>query len=242
MPATIRRAATPAAGRGGQPLPRMRFAPARLDPDTLPRRAAGMPAIPRGGSPVLNELLLDLARWLDGHAWSTGIHESLYLYAWIETTHVLTLALFLGMLFVIDLRMLGFAFTDVPASVIAQRLDVPMMLGFAVMMITGLLLYYAIPVRTTQSVWFRFKVVLLVAAAVNAFLFRARLAASVATWDADPVPPRRIRIGAGASLALWAGVVISGRSIAYDWFDCHRELGWFTYWLAGCVDELAAYR
>jgi hypothetical protein len=194
-----------------------------------------------GGNPVLNEWLLDLARWLDAQAWSTGIHESLYLYAWIETTHVLTLTVFLGMLFVIDLRMLGLAFGDVPASTIAARLNTPMMIGFTVMMVTGLLLYYAIPVRTTQSIWFRLKVVLLAAAAVNAFLFRSRMAASVATWDVDRLPPRRIRIGAGLSLALWAGVVITGRTIAYDWYDCHRELSYFTYWLAGCVDELAAY-
>jgi hypothetical protein len=189
---------------------------------------------------VINEWLLDLARWLDAQTWSTGIHESLYLYAWIESTHVLTLAVFLGMLFVIDLRMLGLAFGDVPASQIAERLNTPMMIGFVVMMITGLLLYYAIPVRTTQSIWFRIKVVLLVAAAVNAFVFRARMAASVGAWDTAPVPPPAIRIGAGLSLALWAGVVVTGRTIAYDWYDCHRALPHLLYWLAGCVDELAA--
>ena len=100
---------------------------------------------------MLNELLLNLARWLDSQSWSTAIHESIYLYAWIETTHVLTLMVFLGMLFVIDLRMLGAIFPKVPASVIAQRLDKPMMIGFVLMLITGFLLYYAIPVRTTPK-------------------------------------------------------------------------------------------
>ena len=120
---------------------------------------------------MLNELLLNLAHWFDRQSWSTSIHESIYLYSWIETTHVLTLMVFLGMLCVIDLRMLGAIFPNVPASTIAQRLDKPMMIGFAVMLITGFLLYYAIPVRTTQSLWFRIKVVLLIAAGVNAFLF-----------------------------------------------------------------------
>ena len=59
---------------------------------------------------MLNEWLLTLARWLDTQSWSTQIHESIYLYAWIETTHVLTLMVFLGMLFVIDLRMLSYPF------------------------------------------------------------------------------------------------------------------------------------
>ena len=189
---------------------------------------------------MLNELLLGLAIWLDGQAWSTDLHESYYLYGWVETTHVLTLAVFLGMLFIIDLRMLGVAFPKVPASTIANRLDKPMMLGFAVMVITGFILYYAIPVRTTQSIWFRIKVVLILVAGLNALLFRRAMQGSVSSWDTDPVPPVRIRIGAWLSLGLWTGVIATGRMIAYDWFDCHQKMPTFMYWAAGCVDELAA--
>jgi len=191
---------------------------------------------------MLNELLLNFARWLDSFSWSTQLHESYYMYAWIESTHVLTLMLFLGMLCVIDLRMLGLIFPGVPASTIARRLDTPMMIGFVVMVITGFILYFAIPVRTTQSIWFRIKVVLLIAAGVNALLFRNKMHASCDTWDLDPKPPKRIRTGAALSLALWSGIVITGRTIAYDWYDCHKELPYFMYWLAGCVDEMAAYQ
>jgi hypothetical protein len=189
---------------------------------------------------LLNEILLDLARWLDTQTWSTQLHESYYMYAWVESTHVLTLTVFLGMLCVIDLRMLGVAFPNVPASTIADRLDRPMVIGAIVMVITGFILYYAIPVRTTQSIWFRIKVVLLIAATINAFLFRRTMLASVDSWDTDPKPPRRIRIGAGLSLAFWSGVVATGRTMAYDWYDCHKELPYFMYWAAGCVDEMAA--
>lgn len=188
---------------------------------------------------MLNEWLLALAMWLDTHAWSTGLHESYYMYNWIETTHVLTLMVFLGMLAVIDLRMLGLALTGVPASTIARRLDIPMVLGFSIMVMTGLLLYYAIPVRTTQSIWFRIKVVLLIAAGINALLFRNAMNRSVDSWDTDPLPPRRIRYGAALSLSLWIGVIATGRMIAYDWFDCHQDMSLFMYWAAGCVQELA---
>ena len=189
---------------------------------------------------MLNELLLGLARWIDTHEWSTALHESYYMYSWVETTHVLSIMVFLGMLFIIDLRMLGLAFTNVPASRIAARLDRPMMIGFAIMLATGFTLYYAIPVRTTQSIWFRIKVVLLLAAGLNALLFRRRMQESAAPWDSDPKPPTRMRVGAALSLALWAGVVMTGRAIAYDWFDCHKQQAVFMYWASGCVDELAA--
>jgi len=179
---------------------------------------------------MLNDMLLRLARWLDSQSLSTQLHESFYMYNWVESTHVLTLMLFLGMLIVIDLRMLGWIFPEVPASRIAQRLDKPMLIGMAVMFITGFALYYAIPERTTQSIWFRIKVVLLILASINALLFRARMRDSVATWDTNLKPPNNIRFAAMASLTLWAGVVITGRTIAYDWFDCHKELPNFMYW------------
>lgn len=189
---------------------------------------------------VLNELLLSLARWVDTHDWSTQIHESIYLYSWIETTHVLTLMVFLGMLVIIDLRMMGKTFTSIPAAELAERLNRPMVIGFIVMVVTGVLLYYAIPVRTTQSIWFRIKVVLLVAAGINAWLFHRAMRDSVDSWGQDEIPPQRIRRGAATSLALWLGVVFTGRAIAYDWYDCHKPQSEFVYWIAGCVDELAA--
>jgi uncharacterized membrane protein SirB2 len=185
---------------------------------------------------VLNELVYNFAIWLDDMQWSTLLHESYYMYNWVESTHVLTLMVSLGMLFLIDLRMLGLAFADVPASKIAERLNVPMIIGFSVMFITGVLLFYAVPVRTTQSVWFRIKMVLLVACAVNAFLFHKRLNQSVSEWDTAARAPSRIRTGAMLSLGFWSLVVICGRFIAYDWFDCQHDQGAFVSFVAGCVD------
>jgi len=183
----------------------------------------------------LNQLIYNFAVWLDSHKWSTGLHESYYLYNWIETTHVLTLMISLGMLFLIDLRMLGLAFTNIPAATIARRLNLPMLFGFGVMIATGLLLFYAIPVRTAQSLWFRIKLVLLVAAAVNAWLFHRRMRAAAAGWDTAKKAPRALQWGAGISLFFWMLIVICGRLIAYDWFDCSAQPPETIASLAGCL-------
>jgi hypothetical protein len=185
----------------------------------------------------MNETILQFAQWLDAFDSSTGLHESLYLYPWIESTHVLALMVSLGMLVVIDLRMLGLFLTDVPASKIAAKLNVPMMIGFAVMIVTGLILFYAIPVRTAQSIWFRIKFLLLIAAAINAWLFHKKMRESVSTWDRDAKPPPRIRVGAGLSITLWIGVVITGRGIAYNMFDCGNSSNSdLLNTLAGCIE------
>jgi uncharacterized membrane protein SirB2 len=183
----------------------------------------------------LNSALLQFATWLSESAFSISLHESFYMYNWLETTHVMTLMLSFGMLAIVDLRMLGLAFANVPASKIAERLDKPMLVGFSIMFITGILLFSAIPVRTTQSLWFRIKVILLIAAAINAWLFRGYLLASKNSWDLQAVAPRRARIAAGVSLALWCGVIMTGRFIAYDWFDCGGDNPAFVDWAAGCV-------
>ncbi|HBJ89347.1 MAG TPA: hypothetical protein DHV53_02585 [Gammaproteobacteria bacterium] len=185
---------------------------------------------------MINELVYSIAVWLDDTQWSTMLHESYYMYNWVESTHVLTLMLSLGMLFLIDLRMLGYALPDMPASRLAERLNIPMLIGFTVMFITGILLFYAVPVRTSQSLWFRIKMVLLVACAVNAFLFHKQMNESAASWENEPRAPSRIRMGAILSLAFWSTIVVCGRFIAYDWFDCDTSPNTFIDVISGCVD------
>lgn len=183
----------------------------------------------------MNELLYNFAVWLDTHELSTRLHESYYMYNWIESTHVLTLMLCLGMLFLIDLRMLGLAMTNVPATSIASRLNKPMLIGFTIMVITGITLFYAVPVRNTQSIWLRIKVVLLIGAAVNAYLFHKNLTASGESWSSEIRAPKNLRVGAALSLGFWILIVICGRLIAYDWFDCEYTDPGLSQLLSGCI-------
>jgi hypothetical protein len=125
---------------------------------------------------------------------------------------------------------------SVPASEVTRRLLPWMIAGFALMVVTGLLLFFAIPVRTYQSVFFRLKVLLLALAGINVFVFHSGVWRSVARWDRDPVPPNRARIAGALSLALWIGIIFAGRMIAYNWFDCDRQpQPEIVNWAAGCV-------
>jgi hypothetical protein len=186
---------------------------------------------------VLNRLAYDFALWVDSTTWSTRLHESYYMYNWVESTHVLTLMFSLGLLLLIDLRMLGYALPNVSASRLAERLHWPMLAGFSVMVVTGVLLFYAIPVRTTQSLWFRIKLVLLFAAFINALVFHRQLRAAGADWDSGGPAPRSLRIGAALSIGFWSLIVICGRLIAYDWYDCVKNPSPLVSLLAGCVDD-----
>src|SRR4029078_13586706 len=95
--------------------------------------------------------LLPFCQWLAGTPGSIALRESLYPYPLVESTHVLTLCVFLGLAVVWDLRLLGITLTTVPASVVKRRLGPWITGGFVLMVITGGLLFFAIPGRSDQE-------------------------------------------------------------------------------------------
>lgn len=189
---------------------------------------------------MINELLLQFGHWMEAQQYSQMLVSGYYSYNWVESIHVLTLMVSIGSLFVIDFRMMGWLLPNVPATTIAHRLHKPMIIGFLIMFITGILLVYAKPVETIQSLWFRIKMILLLLAFINAWIFNARLKAAQGSWDNDPVAPKNLRIGAVISMVLWCSVVIMGRYIPYDWVDCEKTTNTTILWAAGCVEQLSA--
>lgn len=172
--------------------------------------------------------------WLAATEGSIALHESLYMYPLVESMHVIAIMLFAGTIAMVDLRLLGRAFADTPVSEMTARILPWTVVGFAVMVVTGLLLFYAVPVRTWHSVWFRLKVLLLVTAAINVWVFHRRVKRDRARWDQETILPRGARISAAISLVVWAGVIVAGRMIAYDWADCGKpQPAWIT-WFAQC--------
>ena len=156
--------------------------------------------------------------------WSMALHESDIAYSILESTHVWSLVLFFGLVIVFDLRLLGWAYRKVPISEFSRRLLPWTVLGFVLMAVSGALLVYAIPVRSYQNLFFRFKMILMLLAGINVLIFHAGVYPGIPKWDND-AKCRRARAGlAGAmSLVLWVGIVVSGRMIAYNWFDCDRQ-------------------
>ena len=176
--------------------------------------------------------MLGFFKWMADTPWSVALHESLYGYPIVESIHVWALCLFVGLAVVLDLRLTGLSFTSVPVSQIARRILPWTTFGFVLMVISGILLFYAIPVRSYQNIFFRVKLLLLVLAGINAWVFHPR---GIQSWDKDPIPPRSARFAGYASLVLWMTIIFCGRMIAYNWFDCDRpDQAHIISTLAGC--------
>jgi hypothetical protein len=174
--------------------------------------------------------------WLGSTPWSVGLLESLWTWPLLESTHVLSIALFVGSAMMMDLRLMGVTFGNVRASDFTSRLLPWTRWGFAVMVLTGILVWYSNPVRYYHNIFFRLKMLLMVIAGLNVWLFHSRIHKHIAEWDTDATPPRAARIAGALSFAAWTLIVISGRLIAYNWFDCDLQpQSAFVNWASGCV-------
>ncbi|MGA2132893.1 MAG: DUF6644 family protein [Bryobacteraceae bacterium] len=163
--------------------------------------------------------VLEFCRWLAATPWSIALHESIWVYPIVESVHVLTLCLFLGLVVVMDLRLLGVTMMKTPAAEVVARLVPWTIAGFAVMVVSGSLLFYAIPVKTYLNIFFRFKVAFLLLAGANTAVFHLTIYRTIRNWGVEAAPPLPARLAGAVSLLLWAGIVVAGRMIAYNWFD-----------------------
>ena len=155
--------------------------------------------------------------WMDAFPSSIAMRESLYAFPVLLTIHLISLAMFAGLVVMMDLRLLGVGYRGTPFSEVQARLFPWQVVGVVVTSLAGLLLFYAQPMRYFGKVLYWIKMALMVLALVNALVFHFTTYRSVAKWDTAG-PPLGAKVAGGLSLALWACVVAFGRLTAYDWW------------------------
>lgn len=157
-------------------------------------------------------------------SWSEALASTLNVWGLLEGTHVLSLMLFAGTIFLVDFRLLGWGFRRTPVSVISDRVLPLTVFGFVLMVTTGLLLFYAKPLLYYHNLWFRLKLIFLAVAAINIFVFHFKVQKDRDAWDTADRPPAKARVSATVSILSWILIITFGRFIAYDWFECGKPL------------------
>jgi hypothetical protein len=165
--------------------------------------------------------LASFLEWLALTSGSVSLHQSHYMYLVVLTVHVLALTIFVGTALIIDLRLLGLFMGYVPTSVVLTRLLPWSLRGFLIMMISGLLMFYASPVDKYNNLFFQAKITMLLLAALNIWLFLKTEYPAITEWGHETLPPTRVRLAGGAALTLWAAIIAAGRLIPYQqyWFN-----------------------
>ena len=84
---------------------------------------------------------LDLCRQIQDSSFATSLLESQYLWLIIESAHVLGLAFSVGLIAITDLRLIGKFRRHEPVSDVLEQLRPWLLAGFALMFVTGGLLF-----------------------------------------------------------------------------------------------------
>lgn len=159
--------------------------------------------------------LFDVATTIEESRVGTAIAESRYLFLVIEGIHLIGLSIAAGLIAITDLRLMGLILTRVPVLRVLRVLRPWVIAGFAVIFLSGGLLFWSSAARVLNSPAFAVKMLLVLAGGLNAAYFEFVLAKRHAA-AADPnASPASFRLAGAASILLWSLVIVGGRLIPY---------------------------
>jgi hypothetical protein len=133
-----------------------------------------------------------------------------------ESIHVIGVALVFGTISIVDLRLLGVFRGGSSAKEITRDLLPWTWVGFALAVITGLLMFSSNAPSYWANTPFKLKMVALALAGINMLIFELITARSMERWDHDGTTrPSSVRAAGLLSLTFWIGVVVLGRWIGF---------------------------
>jgi hypothetical protein len=158
--------------------------------------------------------LLSICQWLDSTRLNAAMRMSTWFFPTFDVIHTLGIVLVAGTIMLVDLRLLGLALRSVPVAAVVERIVPWTLRGFALMFVTGALLFSSEAVKLYHSPAFRIKLILLALAGLNALIFHQTVYRDAANWGETAVPARA-RLTGLLSLAFWIAIIAAGRAIAY---------------------------
>jgi hypothetical protein len=158
-------------------------------------------------------MLETLGIWLK----TTPLSQFVVSYPWVwpacETLHFIGLAMLIGAVCVLDLRILGMA-KAMPLRPLHSMMRWGVA-GFIINMTTGFLFFAGTPYQYIGNTGFYFKMLFILLAGINVLVFYLSVYSEVADLGPGEDAPRKAKIVAVVSLACWFGVICFGRLLPY---------------------------
>jgi hypothetical protein len=162
-------------------------------------------------------MLDDFIHWLGATPASLAIQEIFWVIPTVQTVHILAISVVLASMAMFDLRLLGVAGTRNSIAAFSRRF-MPWLWGaLIVLAASGCILIIGEPKRSLGNVAFQLKMCMLATAIALTLGFQIMLKRDLARGSADLVPVHAIaaKVTGLLSLALWVGIAVAGRLIAY---------------------------
>lgn len=146
---------------------------------------------------------------------ATALREGEYYFPWTESFHVLSIAIVVGVISIVDLRLMGIVAHKKDVSGLLRQVLPLTWLAFVIAVVTGFLMFSTDPFGYLINWPFRIKLGLLALAGVNMAVFHFVTYRTVHLWDEGQPTPAAAKLAGAASLSLWIAVVVLGRWIGF---------------------------
>jgi hypothetical protein len=148
------------------------------------------------------------ADWLSQTSASLAIQQHEWVIPTVQSIHIIAIGIVLGSVFMINLRILGWAGRDQTMIHTWARFGPWLWSALGVLLVSGALMIVGEPARQLLSVSFWLKMgMVAIGTAISVVLHR-----SLAVHDRSPHVALAV-----VTLLIWACVVVLGRLIAYDY-------------------------
>lgn len=161
---------------------------------------------------MITELLIKFTSWLGGTGLTAAVASHFWVVPTLQTLHILSVAVVLSGVLIINLRIVGIVERKQPVSDVLDRFLPPTAIALLVLAITGVLLIAGEPTRAIFRTVFWLKMALIVLAALLTWSHRE---APFLSADGS-LAVSSLRKGiAIIALLLWLAAIVAGRWIAY---------------------------
>ena len=157
------------------------------------------------------------AEWLSQTSLSLAIQTHEWVIPTIQAIHIVAIGAVVGSVFMIGLRILGWAGRDQTLTQTTARFGPWLTWSLCVLLVTGATMIVGEPARELLAVSFWFKMGLVAVGASVTIIFRRSLERRPDDWETSLVHRPAIRRMAMVTLLIWASIVVLGRLIAYDY-------------------------
>ena len=161
------------------------------------------------------QMISDFSKWLMTTQLSHNMAGG-WKWGWAtcETLHFIGLALLIGSIGVLDLRMLGYAKHIPPAAV--HKMVPYGVAGFVINLITGSLFVIGAPFQYIQNIAFLFKMLFIAIAGFNIlFFYFGGVFKKIEAMGPDDEPPTSAKVVSWVSIIAWFGVMYWGRMLPF---------------------------
>jgi hypothetical protein len=162
-------------------------------------------------------MLDDFIHWLGATPASLVIQEVFWVIPAVQTVHILAISVLLASMAMFDLRLLGWVGTRHSVRSSSQRF-MPWLWGaLLVLALSGSILIIGEPKRALGNVFFTSKMCMLATVIMVTLSFQAMLKRDLERGNTDLAPAHFAvaKIAGLVALALWIGIAVAGRLIAY---------------------------